>query len=572
MTAKSYAWMEAKTANFNMVKEVYVDAVNGNDSTGDGSISAPYKTMKKIDDNAAAFVTPGTTVYFKAGQTHERRDADIDGINFVNSGTRRQPIVVDRYGLGADPILINLGIDISQSGWTLEANGLYYYEYTGSSVTGLFVDNERLDEADSIANITSGTFYWDQGATDPDNLGNLAGIWWDPATGVPSDFYVSKGAFKDVLSFDGLAYCIIRNIHTKHTTDGIEAWNNGATASSYIVVEDCTGTENRRHVSFANSDAGMADDDGGHHFTYRRNKVLGCIQGLSFVAKTSTQRQFHSSVYENEIIEADYGEKQTNFQANHGFSDHEAMGFQNLVQCRIFDNLIDYRANTLQTTRPWNGIVLWVNPTSYNEGNQWTRNRIFNAHVGGIVLGSSQNDLVTRENFVWNNIIYDCQGFGIKMNVANTTAGSDNFIAHNILHKCQGSVLQTSGGRGVIWKNNLISGGAETLLVDHLDSYTDVVYDYNGYEDAGTGNKFDDSAGADTFANWKTATGQDANSYDTTPTYSGGADPQTAEGFKQTAASDSLGKGTDLTALGIVRDFNGVPFGANRLGAFTTSS
>ena len=65
--------------------ELYVDAVNGNDTTGTGDISSPYRTIKK----ALSVIKPktvGTRINIKEGQTHdvycERETIDFSALIF----------------------------------------------------------------------------------------------------------------------------------------------------------------------------------------------------------------------------------------------------------------------------------------------------------------------------------------------------------------------------------------------------------------------------------------------------------------------------------------------------------
>lgn len=51
------------TVAFAEAKTIYVDATNGNDTTGDGSETAPYKTVGK----AAGEATSGSTIYLADG-------------------------------------------------------------------------------------------------------------------------------------------------------------------------------------------------------------------------------------------------------------------------------------------------------------------------------------------------------------------------------------------------------------------------------------------------------------------------------------------------------------------------
>ena len=73
----------------------YIDATNGNDANPGNSITAPWKTIAKV--NSTKF-TPGDSVLFKCGEVW-------NGVTLhpLGSGTSGRPIVISKYGTGNMP-------------------------------------------------------------------------------------------------------------------------------------------------------------------------------------------------------------------------------------------------------------------------------------------------------------------------------------------------------------------------------------------------------------------------------------------------------------------------------------
>lgn len=98
----------------------YIDPVGGNDANAGTSQTAAWKTLEKMNVCFPACVTfvPGDTIRLKAGTIFERSQIWPRGV-----GTKTNPIVVDRYGTGANPhIKCHLG-HTEPAGSTGQANG-----------------------------------------------------------------------------------------------------------------------------------------------------------------------------------------------------------------------------------------------------------------------------------------------------------------------------------------------------------------------------------------------------------------------------------------------------------------
>jgi hypothetical protein len=561
--ALSDAVMEAATRDWTENNRYFVDpdASGANDGTSEADAWNGVAEIKAFI-TATGFAA-GDRVSFKRGFDYLDLSTGASGIVWGVSGTRRQPFIVDAYGTGADPRFFVLGQDIQASlgAFSAGASGRWKRAYAGTTLNGFWEDNIRLTEAASISALTAGTWFWDKDNDDPDNESLGAGIWYMPTSGVPNDHYLARGLDKSAFQFNDPGYVIVRDQDIRESPQGIWVRGGGGPAAHHVVAEDCAfvGTQTGFH-------AGGGTAAGHHHITVRRCALSGCIIPAIWEVSNGAIEMPWNSVYDCDFGQADFDDIITKhvIKRTGSAGDHEIVSGQNMSHFRCFRNTLDLRLNVSQTV-PWDLLALWIDsltPSAMDDV-QWTRNFFAGSQRFGVGFGAGSADSVTKNGRSWANIYLDC-AVAEKFNINNTTPGNETITAHNIYHNC-GIDIELAFGNGVIAKSHLHSGTNDTYIKS-TQAHGNNEFDFNGYADAATGTPFHLNGSDLSFADWKTATGEDANSYDTTPTYAGGADPATAAGFKQTAASDSLGKGVAVD--GILKDFDGLPFGANLLGAF----
>ncbi len=87
--------------NLNAQNQYYIDSINGNDANN-GSLNAPFNSVTKLNTMT---LTPGTKVFLRSGcsWTGQR-------LSFKGSGADGNPIIIDRYDIGAAPLLAGNGI------------------------------------------------------------------------------------------------------------------------------------------------------------------------------------------------------------------------------------------------------------------------------------------------------------------------------------------------------------------------------------------------------------------------------------------------------------------------------
>ncbi len=98
-------------------------AVDGNDATGDGSLSFPYRTVAK----ASTATAPGDTVYIRGGVYNQKE------YYIIAEGTASQPIVFIAYG-NEQPIFDGAGISMGSTESLFRFRDCSYVEANGIEV------------------------------------------------------------------------------------------------------------------------------------------------------------------------------------------------------------------------------------------------------------------------------------------------------------------------------------------------------------------------------------------------------------------------------------------------------
>ncbi len=121
----------------------YFVAADGNDTTGNGSIGSPWKTIGK----AVSMVVAGDTIYLRGGQ-HNYSDT----ITISKSGTSANPITLQNYQ--DETVILDFseeayeskkrGISLSGNYWHFKGFTVQYTDDTGIRVTGSHNTLERL--------------------------------------------------------------------------------------------------------------------------------------------------------------------------------------------------------------------------------------------------------------------------------------------------------------------------------------------------------------------------------------------------------------------------------------------
>ncbi|MDI1317038.1 MAG: hypothetical protein PSU83_07020, partial [Flavobacterium sp.] len=183
------------SVNFIFSANYYIDSVAGIDSNNGTSISTAWKNISMLN---LLTITAGSNVYLKCGSVWDGQQ-----LKFIGSGTALNPIVINRYGTGTNPILngnglvgegvvylynqeyieinnleitnypilsvfaINTDYSINQ----IVYNGLNAYKVTTAGTTGLSESAPTNTSGTSLSGSVTFSFYCNlTNASYPDNL------------------------------------------------------------------------------------------------------------------------------------------------------------------------------------------------------------------------------------------------------------------------------------------------------------------------------------------------------------------------------------------------------------------
>lgn len=139
------------TGNCPLGATCFYVAGSGDDTNGDGSVSKPWKTIRKI--NSATFA-PGSYILFNRGDTW--RETLVP----PSSGTSGSPITFSAYGSGANPILS--GSDLVTS-WSMLTTNIWQAS-VATQPNILYFDGKRGQRVASSSAITASyQWYWVSG-------------------------------------------------------------------------------------------------------------------------------------------------------------------------------------------------------------------------------------------------------------------------------------------------------------------------------------------------------------------------------------------------------------------------
>ena len=134
----------------------YVDFSGGNDSNNGTSLSAPWKTIAKV--NSSTF-QPGDSILFKSGEMWREQ------LNVPSSGAVGQPIIFGAYGSGAQPVITGSSVT---TGWTTESQGAFKAYYVTQGVQSYVVTSDGthlLRNSISKSTLAPGQFFWQSSGT-----------------------------------------------------------------------------------------------------------------------------------------------------------------------------------------------------------------------------------------------------------------------------------------------------------------------------------------------------------------------------------------------------------------------
>jgi hypothetical protein len=134
----------------------YVDSINGNDANAGTSISAPWKTIAKV--NAATIASGSQVLFLSTGVWHEQITVQSAGITYGAYGPQRTCTLSSALVANCTNMPIIDGADVV-TGWSVQSGAAYKAPYTSTASKGfvdsLYTQTVPLSLQTSIANVVS---------------------------------------------------------------------------------------------------------------------------------------------------------------------------------------------------------------------------------------------------------------------------------------------------------------------------------------------------------------------------------------------------------------------------------
>ena len=536
----------------------YFSFSTGDDSTGDGSYSNPWKNFHLSPLAATNAIEPGTRIYFKRGDTWENNQ----GVNIDSPGTEADPIVIDAYGDPGDPLPCFRGSSLVAETWTnLSGNVWYIPLYSGVTDPGtVMIDrNAVLNKSTTSNPATLNAGQWKAAS------GNLYIRLTDNSDPNGHDVYTPQsnqwnGQYGGLITNTNIAVFLhINNIRVEAAQAKAVVFN-----ATDCEVNDCemfySGRDGLLFNGYTPNNI-MADRCVARRCEIAYNMAWGGGQGQGFTCGSSYCRVENCHVHHN-------------FMAGVDFLDYSTDTF--VRESIILYNLIHD-----------NGI--WQSDPSYDmniylDGPQKTviyGNIIHSGGNGPDKAGNSRNGITIGSEHaltkpctdvhIVNNLIYNinwcCVG-ATNVNHTTTNNVARVWLVNNTLigHSTKYQIVWATGNadrtaNNWVVKNNIFRGGnsgtcndfmVEPSLTGFLDLDKNLYYTTWSSDGAGGYNIYKYYNGS-TFTNynftqWQAASGKDTNSVFADPRF---INFQWITGGDYHLQRTSLGQANDSPGIGI---------------------
>jgi hypothetical protein len=466
----------------------YIDYSSGNDYASGTSITAPWKSVHKVNN---FIFHPGDSVLFKRGEIWK------EYFDFPSSGNAFNPIVIGSYGEGEFPIITGIddyeGWDNS-SNWTSAGNNIWSREQSYNPQRMWINGNEvlRNEQVDSL----DGRRYmwaWENSTlyvyslTNPAvTFNSMEVIVFYNVVRIGDKKYITvqdiefQGGYDFCLAIRGSSNITVKNCRIgSYSRQGIKICDNLGISSTYVIIDNCV-LDSRFNFSYG-EDKGIDD---GIQITSGAND---CI------VKNSVVKDFgHAGVYLKALFSTDNGVFNNkifrNLITGENVTYQRGMntdGYEN--KCR--DNEFYY--NVIKNTTVVNQV---------NGNNNWVHHNIVDGIKNSIVktfatgqgfaLQGYGTDLVCHDNKIDNNLIMNCDEPGIAFN-GNGSLKYNNYIRNNVIINCGrnskagyndiGISIENDNSIGKnYFYNNCVFNGDENLPVIFLRGYYMPIDQFNG--------------------------------------------------------------------------------------------
>ena len=465
----------------------YIDFSSGNDALLGTTITAPWKTINKI--NISNF-QPGDSILFKKGESWK------EYLNFPSSGNAFNSIVVGSYGKGAFPIITGVNVYEGWDNpitWTLVGNTIWSREQSDNPqrmwINGEEVlRNVAIDSLDGIrygwAWENSKLYVYSDG--NPANTFNLmeVNVFLDVVKIENKNSIVFQdieiqGGYGFAIAIRGCSNIVVENCSIgSFSRQGIQIRDNLGVSSIYVTIDNCE-LDSKFNFSYG---ANKGIDDGIQITTGANNCIV----------KNSIIKDFgHAGIYLKALNASDNGVYDNKILGNYITGENVTYqrgictdGYEN--KCR--DNEFFY--NIIKNTTVRNQI---------NGNNNWIHHNIIDglknspaksyATAQGFDLQCYGTNQVCHDNKIDNNLIMNCDEPGIYFR-GNGYEKNNNYIRNNMIINCGKNSIAGYDKIGITiedhnsiltnyFYNNCIYNGDETANVVSLRGVKINVSDFN---------------------------------------------------------------------------------------------
>ncbi|MBL7813671.1 MAG: fibronectin type III domain-containing protein [Saprospiraceae bacterium] len=457
----------------NFAQTSYYIAANGDDNNDGKSTTTAWKTINKL--NASIWgIQAGDKIFFRKGDTFEGQ------IGLANDGVAGNPITLDAYGSGNNPIITGT---TAVTGWTLHATNIWKKQLTASVVKQLFENGSRLPigrypNSGFLRMNTGGSYnsFTDTDLTFPNDYFNGATVVmptsdfnWDISTVTSSNSagYVSYSPATAYGNQADLGYFFTNKLSF---LDQANEWcYDNATQTLYLYS---TTDPNSRNIRASIYDYGV-------YANWNRKYIT--IQNLQFQGQNVDGVWMQGApCQDNKILNCQFsGQAQSALTmmganlviSNNTFNDVGGLGVNGYATSNItiannqFNNigmvagLGNSGVGDLQAIRLWNG-----------SGAVIRQNVITNTGYNGLTV--NMDGALIEKNIVTNSLALSADGGCIYTYGSNSY---NNIIQNNIVSGIVGNVAARPTGTGAIVNAIYLDNN-----VHHITVQNNTVYDVLG--------------------------------------------------------------------------------------------
>lgn len=478
----------------------------GNDALSGTSDANAWANISKI--NSSTF-SGGDTIFFKRG---DEWIVTTTGLKPLSSGSSGLPIVFSAYGTGSKPIISGYK---KYSGWKVKKTNVYYI--TGAYQSGFFcvIDGIWATKASTYATLDAQDKWYE--------------VVSAPTGGTNDSLYIYTTTASDTSNvvFTQCLYPIEISSKNYITIEKLDIKYSGSAlilsaTSTNIKIDSCRGhwagnigfwaSTNSTYNTISNNIIDSCANDAiyfgpyAHYSDASYNVISNCGLG------TAGDRQAIGGWYIN------------NFNLHHNNITHNGYGtvieISSSVGTHIQDNVNIY-----------NNIIITSVATGKTVLNIWAGDfDVYNNIINMTGTTSTSQAIYSGEGTevrAYHNVIVGA-GRGAYIRGTTPSVGTSLFtFKNNIFYNIQAYYYRVL-----------------SYLVDYFIS------DYNIYNDD-TGSKFEYSGVNYNFTNWKTVSGEDANSFVDDPEFNNLVNPLDTFNIKVTSPAIDAGIG-----VGIILDYN----------------